>query len=293
MATLTPKASVEIEAQLRSPSALIQLAHYHFDAPPSGTVGGKGEFRIELSLNARHQSARACYTDLWSPHRYERLGDLFIAPCDIAFHAQSDEVASLTSVTCDLNREPMLEMFEELSEPAESFLIEKFLVASLDVQDTRARNSMLRLAEEARAPGFASEILVESIVMQLVVDLFRFGMDIYERQSHGGLAPWQLRRIEERLKDVSEAPTLSMLAELCRISVRQLTRSFRASRGCSIGAYVAQRQMDHAKSLLADENSVADIASKLGFSSPSNFSVAFRRETGLTPGQFRQRLLRG
>lgn len=283
---------MDVEATLRSQSALIQLVHYHFTEPPSGTVGGAREFRIELSLNARHHSARACYTDLWSPHRYERIGDLFIAPCDIAFHAQSDEVSSLTSVICEFHREPMLEMFEELSEPADSFLIEKFLLASLDVQDSRARNSMLRLAQEARQPGFASEILAESIVMQLVVDLFRFGMDIYERQSQGGLASWQLRRIEERLNEISEAPTLSMLAEMCRISVRQLTRSFRASRGCSIGAYVAQRQMEHAKKLLAAETSVTVISHQLGFSSPSNFCVAFRRKTGLTPGQFRQRLLR-
>jgi AraC family transcriptional regulator len=293
MATSTPKASMDVEATLRSPSALIQLVHYHFNEPPSGTVGGAREFRVELSLNARHRSARARYTDLWSPNRYERIGDLFIAPCDIELQAQSDEVSSLTSLICEFNREPMLEMFDELSEPYDSFLIEKFLVASLDVQDARARNSMLRLAEEIRQPGFASEILVESIVMQLVVDLFRFGMAIYDQQSHGGMAPWQLRRIEERLNDVSEAPTLTMLADLCRISVRQLTRSFRASRGCSIGTYVAQRQMEHAKSLLAEENSVAAIAGRLGFSSPSNFCVAFRRETGLTPGQFRQRLLRG
>jgi AraC family transcriptional regulator len=293
MTTSNEKASIEVETTLRSPNALIQLVHYNFNEPPSGIVGGQREFRIELCLTARHHSARGCFSDVWSPYRYERIGDLFIAPCDIKLHALADEETPLTSVICEFNREPMLQLFAERAEPYDSFLIDKFLLASLDVQDSRARNGMLRLAEEARQPGFASEILTESIVMQLLVDLFRFGMDIYERQSPGGLAPWQLKRIEERLNEVCEAPSLSMLADLCRLSVRQLTRSFRASRGCSIGTYVSQRQIEHAKSLLSDDNSVASIATTLGFSSPSNFSVAFRRETGLTPGQFRQRLLRG
>jgi AraC family transcriptional regulator len=31
----------------------------------------------------------------------------------------------------------------------------------------------------------------------------------------------------------------------------------------------------------------------MGFASPSSFSYAFRRATGVTPRQFRQRVLRG
>lgn len=288
MTTSEPKASIDIEGVIRSPSAEIQLVHYHFAEPPSGIIEGSREFRVELCLNSRHRSARACFSELWRPSRYERIGDLFVTPPDLQMLARSDEESSLTSIICRLNREPMLELFDEIPEPND-----RFLLGSLDVQDARARNLMLRLAEEVRQPGFASEILVESVVMQLMVELFRYGTVTLEQQLQGGLAPWQIRRIEERLNEVSEAPTLSMLAELCRISVRQLTRSFRASRGCSIGAYVAQRQMEHARQLLAEDNSVACVAHRLGFSSASNFSVAFRRETGLTPGQFRQRLLRG
>ena len=36
-------------------------------------------------------------------------------------------------------------------------------------------------------------------------------------------------------------PSLAELAELCALSVRQLTRGFRASRGCSLGEHIAQR----------------------------------------------------
>ena len=283
----TPKGSIEVEAELTSPSASIQLVHYRFTEPPQSALQGGDTFRIELCLMSRHRSARACFSDLWSAHRYERIGDLFIVPPDLEIRAGSDETTPLTSIVCELSRESIVELYDDLPKPTE-----KSLLASLDVQDEKVRSLMLRLAEEARQPGFASEMLVDSVVAQMVVELFRHGCFIAENQSSGGLAPWQLRRIDERLSEVRESPTLSVLAALCRISVRQLTRGFRASRGCSIGAYVAQSQIKHAKNLLAAEESVAAIAHILGFSSPSNFCAAFRREIGTTPGQFRQRLLR-
>jgi AraC family transcriptional regulator len=50
--------------------------------------------------------------------------------------------------------------------------------------------------------------------------------------------------------------------------------------------------MEHAKTLLATDESVASVATALGFSSSANFCFAFRRAMGITPGQFRQTLLR-
>jgi len=76
------------------------------------------------------------------------------------------------------------------------------------------------------------------------------------------------------------------------LSVRQLTRGFRTSRGCSIGDYVVHSRIDTAKRLLGTSESVKSIAYSIGFSSTSSFSYAFRRATGTTPRQFRQRVLR-
>jgi AraC family transcriptional regulator len=77
------------------------------------------------------------------------------------------------------------------------------------------------------------------------------------------------------------------------MSVRQLTRGFRASRGCSIGDYINQSRIDTAKRLLGGEDSVKAIARAMGFASASSFSYAFRRGAGVTPRQFRTRVLRG
>ena len=128
----------------------------------------------------------------------------------------------------------------------------------------------------------------ELIAGQLAIELFRYGAAITETLATGGLARWRLRIIDERLLELRNAPTLAELAGLCNLSVRQLTRGFRASRGRSIGEYVAQSQIDHAKRFLAGDESIKSIAYSMGFASPSTFSNAFRRATGQTPRQFRQ-----
>src|SRR3546814_11762137 len=105
------------------------------------------------------------------------------------------------------------------------------------------------LAQETRHPGFASKVLVELLVAQLGIELARYCERINDVQSGGGLSSWRLRLIDERLHEVRDAPTLTELAELCTLSVRQLTRGFRASRGCSIGSYVANSRIEHAKQM--------------------------------------------
>jgi AraC-like DNA-binding protein len=84
-----------------------------------------------------------------------------------------------------------------------------------------------------------------------------------------------------------EAQRRIELAALCKLSVRQLTRGFRASRDCSIGDYVANSRIERAKRLLTSDQSIKTIAYSLGFNSSSGFCFAFRRATGMTPGEFR------
>ena len=276
---------MDVQAQLSAPNARVQLVHYRFGEPPESVMHLDDHIRVELCLGARHRSARACFADHWSDARFERIGDLFVVPPTLNMRARSDETGPLASLVCELALEPVLALFEELPEFSEHYLL-----SGLDVRDSNLRGLLLRLADEARHPGFASQVLVEALAAQIGVDLLRYGGAIPERPIRSGLTPWQLRRIDERLQDLREAPTLHELAELCRLSVRQLTRSFRTARGCSVGTQIAASQIAHAKTLLAADSSVASIAATLGFSSSSNFCAAFRRSTGLTPGQYRQTL---
>ena len=273
-----------IEAEIRVPVATAQIARFHMTGPADNLLREDDAFWLDLCLTPRPRNARACYRDHWAPHRFERLGTLFALPPGETMHARSDGGSPQTSLLCHLRPEPIREWFD-----SELEWTDRRLKASLDIPDPNVRGLLLRIAEEMRRPGFASQVLIELMVLQLGIELSRYWAGIKEGPTTGGLAPFRLRLIDERLREVGEAPTLTELATLCNLSVRQLTRGFRASFNRSIGDHVAQCRLDNAKRMLATEQSVKAIAYAVGFASPSSFSVAFRRATGETPRQFRQR----
>jgi AraC family transcriptional regulator len=142
------------------------------------------------------------------------------------------------------------------------------------------------------SPILASNLALGLLVSQITLEIGRYCADIKDGPAKGGLAPWRLRLIDERLAERQAAPTLPELAQLCNLSVRALTRGFRVNKGVSIGDYVAARQLEHAKALLAEGKCVKSVAYALGFASSASFCYAFRRLAGEAPGQFRDRALR-
>ena len=276
-------ASRTIEAELNVRAATAELVHFDLPEPIHDLVRDRdeGAYRIDLCLTPRPRNAFGCYRDRWGPNRFERIGHLYVAPPGETLFARSDG-GRQTSILCHLRAESIRTWFDR-----DLDWTPRRLEASLDVPSAEMRGLLLRLADEARHPGFASELLIELIAGQLAIELTRYCHAIDGDSTSGGLATWRLRLIDERLREVREAPTLSELARLCGLSVRQLTRSFRKSRGSSIGDHVAASRVEHAKHLLATGETIKAIGYSLGFSTPSAFSYAFRRATGQTPRQFR------
>jgi len=276
-----------IDAEVRSDSAVARVVRFDLDGPADNLMSvDDGSYWLDLCLTPRPRNARACYPERWNPKRFERLGKIFLKPPGETLQARSDGGhTSQLSVLCQLQPDALREAFD-----GDIHWTDRALESCLDLQDANIRGLMLRLAHEARNPGFAGQTLVELIIGQLTIELGRYCVRVNEAPITGGLAPWRLRLIDERLRDISSAPSLTELAGLCKISVRQLTRGFRASRGCSIGDYVANSRIDHAKRLLLAAESVKSVAYTLGFSSPSSFCFAFRRSTGVAPREYRRRL---
>ena len=275
---------VTIEAEIRVPAATVQLVRFHLAEPTNRVLRDENAHWLDLCLTPRPRNTRACYRDHWGPHRFEPIGDVFLAPLGEAMHVRSD-CGRQASLVCQLRPESIRNLLD-----GEIEWTDRRLEASLDIANPGVRNLLLRLAEEVRHPGFASDVLVELIAGQIAIELSRYWTSITEGPAIGGLAAWRLRLINARLREIRQAPALAELAALCNLSVRQLTRGFRVSHGCSIGAYVEQSRIENAKRLLGAGETIKTIAYSMGFASPSGFSYAFRRATGATPRQFRQRL---
>jgi AraC-like DNA-binding protein len=81
-----------------------------------------------------------------------------------------------------------------------------------------------------------------------------------------------------------------LAAQAC-LSRFHFTRLFTSELGRSPYRYLLERRLDLARSLLAQTAMpVAEVARRSGFKSAAHFARMFARETGATPGQYRQRI---
>jgi AraC family transcriptional regulator len=275
-----------LQAELALPSATIRIVRFVLAGPIDSVLDATDGYRLNLCITPRPLNSRACFVDRWGPHRFEHLGDIFLIPPGEVLHIRGDGGRQVALV-CELRREVVERWLDHDIE-----WTDRRLEAGLDITSQHIMNVLGRLAEEAHRPGIASPALSEMMIGQLAIELGRYCMGIEDGPATGGLSAWRLRAIDERLRQIETPPTLGELADLCSMSTRQLTRAFRASRGCSINDYVTRGRIEAAKRLLAGEDSIKAIAFALGFSSPSSFAFAFRQASGVTPRQFRQRTIR-
>lgn len=277
---------LKIEAELQVPSAHVVIARLNHGGPNEHMFARKDAYWVDLCLTPRRPDAKARFIDRWGPHRFGSMGSIIALPPRFNLHLKHEGGRHI-SVLCALNAEAVHRWLPEDFE-----WTDRRLEACLDISSSVVRGLMLRLFQEMRHPGVASQVLCEALVLELSIEIARYFIAVAEPMDQGGLAAWRLRTIDKRLAEPGEPPTLTELASLCDISVRQLTRGFRTSRGCSIGDYLAQNRIEAAKRRLATDESIKSIAISLGFASQSTFTYAFRRAAGVTPRDFRQRILR-
>ena len=278
IATQAANARVEIERQFARSS--IQLLDIDLKGPLESTLYEAGAYRLDISLARRRATTRVRYMGHWAPGRFARLGRIFLLPPGEAMHLHS-EAGKDRALVCRLPAAHIVQLAG-----TELTWAEPELEASLDIRSARLGNLMLTLADEVARPGFASDLVVEAVALEIAVETLRYRLAMPDAESFG-LASWRLRIIDERLEEES-APSLIELAALCGLSVRQMSRSFRVSRGVTLGRYVAEHQLGKARQRLLQGESVKSVSYTMGFSSPAAFCKAFRRGTGQTPGEYKE-----
>ena len=84
--------------------------------------------------------------------------------------------------------------------------------------------------------------------------------------------------------------SVAQIAQRLGMSENYLSRTFNKSMGMSIPNYVNNYRMTKAQDYLRNTNmKIYEIADALGYNSVSYFNTAFRRVTGITPAQYRNR----
>lgn len=138
--------------------------------------------------------------------------------------------------------------------------------------------------------GTNDPMFLEGLRTTLSGHLVRSFRNSGPRTIRGRLSPSVLRRALEMIEaKLDTGLSIESLAEHCDMGVHRFTQLFRTSTGRSPYQYFLDLRIDRAKHFLKETSlPLAEIAYKLGFASQSHFSTTFRRQTQLTPRQYRQ-----
>lgn len=261
----------------------IQVVQYKWDRPTSD-VWISDTYFLHMSLTPRPEPAQAAYVD--SDRRmFRNIGRVMFAAPGRTVQTVGRN-GRKKSLLCSL--QPKL--FENVL-GREPNWDDATLGEGLALNRPEVDHALLRIYDELRNPGFAQEFMVESLLNALAITLVRT-LRIHREEpatSIGGLAPWRIRRIRERVFSDQPAPQLGELAQLCNMSVRHLTRAFKAEADMTIASFVEHAMVERARRMLANSDcSISEIAECLGFASQSSFTCAFRRATGTRPAEFRR-----
>jgi AraC-like DNA-binding protein len=101
----------------------------------------------------------------------------------------------------------------------------------------------------------------------------------------------QVLAVKETIAQSAETrPTVKELAARVGLSPNYLSSLFHRETRMTIRQYIANRQIEAAKNLLADPNAtIKEVAYRLGFQDPFHFSNAFLRATGIRPSAYQSR----
>jgi AraC-like DNA-binding protein len=147
------------------------------------------------------------------------------------------------------------------------------------------------LAEEVTAPDQRGKLYAETLVLATLLDLMKHsGALPHVTPVKGGLAPWQLRRVEAMINDrLGEDVSLAELASAANLSKAHFARAFHHSTGMPPHKYQLNARIEHAKRLLRrGDMSLTEIGIACGFGAQSQFIRAFNRVIGVTPGVWRR-----
>lgn len=271
-------------ASLTIPDAHIELRRY--DLPSPNEMVERDDAPIfSLSL-PRAEGMNGKITFEGGEKAGHRVGRMMFRPAGVAMYSTGDG-GQMEIMTVRMDPERFravtgLESWDPLSLQRCAMITSSTMFALAE-----------RLRGEITQPGHGADMAAEALVRLLMVDIGRqMRMPARKAGSRGGMAPWQLGRIEDALRGAEgHWPTTEELAGLCGVSRSHLSRSFMEATGKHLADHAAVVRLERAQDMIrGGDLAMNEIAAKLGYATASAFSAAFRRMTGRTPKQFVQML---
>jgi AraC family transcriptional regulator len=215
-----------------------------------------------------------------------RAGDIIVAPAGpprILRHKEETELAKV------LLTPALVDEIVRTVAPERASQIE--LLDNFGTRDSSIEELVRRLIAELRADDVGSGLCAESLATELAVHLIR-NYSTARRPAavtFSALPRSKLQRVTDYIHDnLREELTLEKISQTLSMSPYHFAHVFKQAVGVAPHHYVVKCRIDRAKALLRGTDlSVTEIASQVGYSNLSHFSVAFHKRIGQTPSRYR------
>ncbi|WP_239483255.1 helix-turn-helix domain-containing protein [Burkholderia sp. MS455] len=154
---------------------------------------------------------------------------------------------------------------------------------------TSYQNLALRVVDK-----LANARLAASVARLMLIDMNRVSQDSFidlDRMDHRGHDDAAIARAQRWMeKHLREPFSLARLSDHVAMSERTLHRRFRDAVGAPPLRYLQTLRIEVAKRLLAETKLAIDtVCERVGYADISGFRQLFKRETGISPGEYRRR----
>jgi len=156
------------------------------------------------------------------------------------------------------------------------------------------QNDFTTLVREINKPGDNTYHYVEALVTRLLIGINRSLQNNETLEYSSSLNIQAKNEFVERVeaymrRHLHRELNHKELSKEFSISTSQLSRIFKNSTGMTLSKYLFQLRINKAKQLLLESSfPISEISLMIGYTSFSHFSLVFRQELGLTPGDYRR-----
>lgn len=149
------------------------------------------------------------------------------------------------------------------------------------IGDTNLFQSLSNLAERQDRLPEASELMP---ILQRLVDQYQLRPAAF---SEIGLNRSKMEEVLVFIENnLEEKIHLEELARICNLSKFQFLRAFKKSKGITPAAFLINKRIEKAKSLLKQKLPIVEVSLACGFFDQSHFYKYFLRYVGITPAQY-------
>ncbi|HZG56231.1 response regulator [Paenibacillus sp.] len=164
-----------------------------------------------------------------------------------------------------------------------AFMMYRVLLEQLS--DTRLSELEHRLRE-----GRNGELSMQEL-RELLVDLCRQGCEWMEKERVSESKQVIRQAIAYIQSNLGKALTVEICAKQVNLSIGYFSNLFKKVTGTTFQQYVTQERIERAKVMLVENYQVQEIAEELSYEHRRYFSEVFKKQTGMTPSEFKESFL--